>query len=330
MDELRRVERAKDAALQVSQGTVDVLRAEISRLEFVNRETTRTVQEIQGWLHEKNEKLVHLRTRTSTLESDNRLQAAALEELRRPPSMHPESSSVKSSRFRILNADFETSHLVRLVLHEGSGRQVRIALSLCCLCRLQIQNAQLSQESWARGSKTQTQASLGFRTPTGKETVLSLQNYYLRWLVHDEPQFDSSELPAPNATATFQWQLPVRLVPQQSWVDPLPERPDVGNKKRPQHVPDANTHIPSPPRLSRLQLDEILWRPSTRRDKLVCNECDITGFLYALPLDAPLDALAAHSESYHRESCDVVVAQTAEMGVEEIRAFFLGGAGDYP
>ncbi|KAJ7057385.1 hypothetical protein C8F01DRAFT_1151887 [Mycena amicta] len=317
MDELRRVERAKDTALQVSEGTVDALRAEISRLEFVNRETTRTVQEIQGWLHEKNEKLVHLRTRTSTLESDNRLQAAALEELRRPPNMHPESSSVKSSRFRILNADFETSHLVRLVLHEGGGRQ-------------------LSQESWARilrqlqyaaaqGLQNTNTSVVGVSDADWEETVLSLQNYYLRWLVHDEPQFDSSELPPAT-----EWQLPVRLVPQQSWVDPLPERADVGNKKRPQHVPDANTHIPSPPRLSRLQLNEILWRPSTRRDKLVCNECDITGFLYALPLDAPLDALAAHSESYHRESCDVVVAQTAEMGVEEIRAFFLGGAGDYP
>ncbi|KAF7305616.1 hypothetical protein HMN09_00815000 [Mycena chlorophos] len=297
--------------LHNAQAAEEKATAEMRNTEFETIKLADRVKQLEGENHtlagqarDTSVTLDELRNDVSSLREDNRLQAAQLEDLRNRPTT-PRPSSVSSSRFRILDAEFATNHLVQLVMHEhaGGGRE-------------------LSHASWARILRQlQYAASRGGRSFAAapvdegdvEATVIALQNYYLQWLVHDE-----------EALAHEHAHLPVRLVPQYAWVN-LPADGAFPVRQHRYQQPLDPWQVPTPPRLTPAHLTEIFFHHSLTDDVLECNECGINGFGFALPTSTSLERLAEHVERYHRESVEIVLEETKGMTGEEMKTWFLAG-----
>ncbi|KAF7291307.1 hypothetical protein MIND_01274700 [Mycena indigotica] len=324
--------QAQDRAAQVLQSVMEDMRKNVTEREAEHTRLTadssiinalsadlaarlqQTESALQAKEDEKlrladdaNKVIADLQQEKTTLQGELHQRTVELNEMRqRLVDLEAPTSSVRSSRFRIMDAEFETRHLILLVQHEnqGGGRQ----LTDKSWGRILDQLQRAAQHGPALASVAEVSATERDRI------IMALKNYYLRWLVQDE-------MGSGLAEANVDPKTPVRLVPIQPWADtssPLKLQP----VKKPKPVLDPRP-IPSPPRLSRAQLDEILWCTSVRGDKLFCLECKLNGYLFDLPLSASINQLTAHSEGYHRQSCDVVVDRTAGMDAAQIRAWFL-------
>ncbi|KAJ7620383.1 hypothetical protein FB45DRAFT_1033060 [Roridomyces roridus] len=67
---------------------------------------------------------------------------------------------------------------------------------------------------------------------------------------------------------------------------------------------------------------DILWTSSAELSTLFCMPCNTIGVTYKVPLETKPADLLDHSETAHRDMCDVIAEQTQGMSDEQVRSWF--------
>ncbi|KAJ7627228.1 hypothetical protein FB45DRAFT_920870 [Roridomyces roridus] len=75
------------------------------------------------------------------------------------------------------------------------------------------------------------------------------------------------------------------------------------------------------PRLRKSHID-ILWTSSGELSTLFCMPCNTIGVTYKMPLETKPADLLEHSETAHRDMCEVIAEQTQGMSDEQVRNWF--------